>query len=333
MRSNLSYKNLAAVLIVPLIALILGGCSDKSRGESSSVTSSNPAMGAPAVSSEPTSEMPSAAEESKPAGEPTFLIGLDGKAILTSEITRLENTDKTADMLTKDDIHADIFCDGFAYYKESLGVGYNSFSNSELFDGYNFIGEVPENTNEWKRASVGDEICGLKVKSAETHFYIKDEEKIKSPEDYLKANDSRIALEGTVEAEGILQVINRSVMYPETDEMMIFYPTKLTIPFTPAASYGDTEKGFERPFGINSVYNHTSDILSYNEINEVGLGYLSNVVCDMDGISTGDIAYVRVTLGNITVGAAIEAELENVERLDIIAHDDDETTEGGTMGI
>lgn len=324
MRYNLLYKNLATVLIIPLIALIFGGCSDKSSGECSSVTSSKPAVGAPAVTSESTSEMLSAAEESKPSGEPMFLVGLDGKAILTSEITRLENTDKTADTLTKDDLKAKVHCEGFAYYKTSLGVGYNSFSNPELFEGYDFVGEVPKNTNEWKRANVGDEICGLKVKSAQTHFYIRDEEKIKSPEDYLSAYDSRIEFEGTVEAEGILQVINRSVMYPETNEMMIFYPTKITLPFTPTASYGNTEKGFERPFDVCTVYNHPSGILSYSEINEVTLGFLSDVVCDMDGIGTGDIAYVRVKLGNIKVGADIEAELESVQKLDFITHDADE---------
>lgn len=58
---------------------------------------------------------PADSAPSEPVGEPTFLIGLDGKAILTSEITRLENTDKTAETLTEDDLWAETYCEGFPF--------------------------------------------------------------------------------------------------------------------------------------------------------------------------------------------------------------------------
>ena len=47
----------------------------------------------------------------------------------------------------------------------------------------------------------------------------------------------------------------------------------------------------------------------------------------MDGLGVGDVAYARLTLGNIRcVGRIAEATLENVELLsDILAHDKDVT--------
>lgn len=285
------------------------------------------------MSSEPTSETPSAPAESKPAGEPTFLIGLDGKAILSSEITQLEDTDKTAETLTEDDLWAKAHCEGFAYYKEPLNIGYNNYKNPELFDGYNFLGDIPENKNEWKRVYVGDEICGLTVKSASVNFYVNDWNSYKFPERYVRANENRIEFDGEIEAEGFLEVNNNSVQYPESNGLMWFYPTSINLPIVPTSLDVDRDKGFVRRVGIAGTYNHNSDFLTFGEFKEIYLGNINDVQCDMNGIGTGDIAYVRVTLKDIVVCGAVGATLENVELLsDILAHTEDDTTGGGTMG-
>ena len=262
-----------------------------------------------------------------PKGEPTFLIGPDGKAILTSEITRIENTDKTAETLTEDDLEADVYCDGFAYYKEPCGVGYDSYKKPELFDGYDFLGEEPENKNEWKRVCVGDEIYGLKVKSATAHFYVNDWDNYTFPARYFYDNENGIELEGTVEVEGFLQVNNRSVQYPENNELMWFYPSVIDLPLTPSSYFVDEENGFKTVFDVRSLFNHGSEFLYVGEFDYISLGCFSEVDCDMDGIGVGDVAYARVTLGNIRcVGNSAEATLEKVELLsDILAHDKDET--------
>ena len=259
-------------------------------------------------------------------GEPTFLIGPDGNAILTSEITRLENTDKTAETLTKDDLFAHVYCDGFAYYKEPCGVGYDSYKNPELFDGYKFLGEIPENKNEWKRVNVGDEIFGLKVKSATAHFFVNDFDNYTFPERYFSNNGNGIELEGTIEVEGFLQVNNHSAFYPNTSELMWFYPSSVNLPLTPYEFYVDEEKGFTTVFNVCGLYNLGSEFVCAGEFDYFNLGYYRDAGCNMDGIGTGDIVYARVTLSNISCyGDGATATLEKVELLsDILAHVDDE---------
>ena len=266
-----------------------------------------------------------------PSGEPTFLIGPDGKAILTSEITSLENTDKTAETLTEDDFGTDIYCDGFAYYKEPCGIGYDNYKNPEMFGkkqfGTFYIGEEPENTNEWKRVYVGDEIFGLKVKSATAHFYINDIGDPSFIERHFYDNENGIELEGTVEAEGYFQILNSTERYPENGGLMFFYPATLDLPLCPSISGTWEVNEFKTRFGDNSVYNHIDEFLCAGEFEEIGLGYLDNTNCDMNGIGVGDIVYARVTLGNIRCYAygAIGATLEKIEPLsDILAHDDND---------
>lgn len=324
MRSNLLYKVFVIILSIPLIALFFCGCSDKSGEGSSQATASESDVSTPAVSSEPTSGASSSQVESKPAGEPTFLIGPDGKAILTSEITRLENTDKTAETLTEDDLWAYVYCDGFAYYKESCGVGYDSYNSPELFDGYDFLGEVPENKNEWKRVNVGDEICGLKVKSATAKFCVNDWEEYTFPARYFYDNENGIELEGTIEVEGFLQVNIHNVMYPTEDEYMWFYPSAADLPLGPSPYFYLNRV---KEFDVRGVFNHIGEFYCAGEFDKFFLGYYRDADCDMDGIGVGDVAYARVTLGNIKcVGNSAYATLEKVELLsDILAHDEDVT--------
>ena len=323
------------LVIAALPLLSLAGCSEKQNAPQNSDSTYS---GSSTNNSSSTGYSESTAKKlrenssddtasSVPKGEPTFLIGPDGKAILTSEITRLEKTDKTAETLTEDDLWAHVYCDGFAYYKEPCGVGYNSYKNPELFDGYDFLGEEPENKNEWKRINVGDEIYGLKVKSATAHFCVDDGEVYTFPERHFRDNDNGIELEGTIEVEGFLQVNNRSVQYPENNELMWFYPSSINLPLTPSDSFVDKEKGFRTMFAVRSLFNHGSEFLYAGEFDYISLGYYSDADCDMDGIGVGDIAYTRVTLGNIRcVGSGAEATLENVELLsDIIDHRNDDT--------
>lgn len=114
-------------------------------------------------------------------------------------------------------------------------------------------------------------------------------------------------------------------MYPDSNEMMWFYPIKASLPLLPSSSYIDDEKGFERPFDVRVIFNHLDDLHFYSEHNNIGPGYLSDAECDMQGIGAGDIAYVRATL---RFGNGDGATLEEVELLsDILAHDEDETEE------
>ncbi|MCM1165322.1 MAG: hypothetical protein NC299_12470 [Lachnospiraceae bacterium] len=296
--------------------------NQSSSGESTSGESAS-------ESSESSSESSSEPVPSEPAGEPTFLIGLDGKPVLTSEITRLEDTDKTAETLTAEDFDAKAYCDGFTYLKEPCGISYDSYNNPDMFDGWDFLGELPE-TNEWKRVYVGDEICGLRVKSASVGFWVYelDERDPDIPEKYFGRhnNDVMCEFEGTVEVEGFLQVLPNYVQYPLDSELVTFYPCKGNLPVSPG--WPDDETGYSYSLRPMTIYDHMDDeLLSEYEGNGMGQGYLCDITCDLDGIGHGDIAYVRATLGDIWCGfRRVGGKLENVERLsDILAHDEDVT--------
>lgn len=324
MKSNLLLKIFAVILIIPLIALIFGGCSGRSAEGSESSGESSSALPESGVSSTPESSVSdtASAAESVPTGKPTFLIGMDGKAILTSEITRLEQTDKTAETLTKDDLYADVYCDGFTYVKEPLDIGYDTYNNPEMFNGGEFIGEAPENKNEWKRVYVGDEICGLKVKSAVAHFVVNDWYTF--PESQYSSMFSHVDFEGSVEMEGFLQVTSRSVMYPDGGEIIWFYPIKNKLPIMPAVN-ADNENRYEKPFESHWVFDVSS--LHYaGESVDGQLGKLNDAGCDMDGLGVGDVAYARVTIRDIGLGCGgFSGTLEQVELLsDILVHVEDQ---------
>lgn len=331
------FKLLAAVLSFSL----LGGCVPKSReklSESSQTASESASLGISSV----TPETPSAPEESAPTGEPTFLIGLDGKAILTSEITKLENTDKTAEMLSEGDVGAMALCEGFAYMKEPAGIAYGSYANPELFDAahFDFFGEMPENTNDWKRVYVGDEICGLKLKSASSLFYVNDNTKRTFPERFYSHYDPMTMepvvceFEGTITIDGFLSINHNSVQYPLDNEWISFTPAEDKLPVM-AGNIIDNETGYKTDFGFCTPYT-SQDFACLNENSNIKLGCLKDVTCDMGGLGTGDLAYVRATFGNLTCAAnTYTATLENVELLSgILAHIEDDTTGGhGTLGI
>lgn len=318
-------KHFFALITAAVILANFTACSDSeaqnpenSNDQTSSVNSSQTANGGETSTGE-TSIIPT--------GEPTFLIGLDGKAILTGEITRLENTDKTAETLTEEDLWTEVYCDGFAYCKLPMNIGYDSFKNPELFKDYDFLGETPENKNEWIRINAGDEICGLKVKSASTGFYVNDYENYKFPEKHFEPLKNIIEFEGTVEAEGFFQVTADSIQY-QTGGLVFFYPTVIGLPLLPSDSLIDREKdGFITKLDTQIVFDHYEfPILS--EFGKVTFGEtrFDDLSCDTDGIGMGDVAYARVTLKDIRcIGSSIEATLEKITRLsDILVHDEDD---------
>lgn len=249
--------------------------------------------------------------------ELTFLVGPDGKTILKSEITRLENTDKTVETLTENDWGADIYCEGFAYYKLPCGFGYDSYKNPELFDGSDFLGKIPENKNEWKRVNVGDEICGLKVVSATAHFRVRGDDFFPVPERHFYDNDMGIELEGTVEAEGFLRINNPIDDNPAISEEIWFYPSAVDLPLTPTIEHYLTDEGFETRFEVRKLYELDGELFYAGEYDYIALGRYSDIDCDMDGLGVGEVAYARVTFGDIRCSGnqTVSGTLEKVELL------------------
>ena len=273
----------------------------------------NPAWGG--ESSRESTPLDESSVSSVPDDEIAFLIGPDGKAIRKSEITYLINTPKTVETLTEDDIGADVYCEGFAYYKLPCGVGYDSYKNPELFNGSDFLGEVPENTNVWKRVNVGDEICGLKVKSATAHFTVSGNDSSSVPEHHFHYDDIGIELEGTVEAEGFLRVYNPIDDFSAFSEEIWFYPSAIDLPLTP--EFFDMENGFETKWEVRKIHEVDKDLFYAGEYDYIILGRYSDVDCDMDGLNVGEVAYARVTFGNMRClgSKVLSATPEKVELL------------------
>lgn len=155
---------LAFLLTIMPLALLLTGCE----------TAENPSdLSNPANGSENSSENSDSVPEDK-EDEPTSIIGLDGKPVYRSEITRIyvyndELEEVVVDTLDSEE-HLFIECDGMCYLSEPWGKSHTSIDNPELYDGKmsftDMDGEVF--TTEYKKLKVGDEICGLTVKDAHT---------------------------------------------------------------------------------------------------------------------------------------------------------------------
>lgn len=321
-------KKITTILLTAALLAALTGCSGKNTEASDnpqSTAENSPAESTQMEGMEENSPAESAPTE--PEGEPTFLIGLDGKPIYTSEISRLEDTGKTAETLTKDDLFARVYCDGFVYLKEPTCPIYDSYHNPEMFDEYEFKGEIPENQGEWKRYYVGDEICGLKIKKAASYFKINEYENYKFPERYYEPYDdfggeALYSFEGTVTLEGFLEIGARSAYEPDGG-LLMFFPTENKLPVFP--TYPDWETGYSSNYVVETIfdtnYRYISEIGSYN------LGNIKDAACDMNGVGIGDLAFVRATL-SIDGAAYTLDSFELIEKVDHI----EDSFQGGTMG-
>ena len=314
-------------LAVAALSLTLGGCSDKSAEsadspqstiESSSVDLSIPDNSQDTENSEP----------KIPEGKPTIYTAPEGVPIYTSEITNTLNW--RGDPISPDEITADeeseIFCEGFQYFKEPIGVTFDSYHNPEMFGEYEFIGDIPQNNNTFKRLYVGDEICGLKLTKAMSHFTnfdgeIKFDNTISTPWG-LKACPGNIAeFEGTVTLEGFLFITQPNIYKPEGGDLE-FYPIEEKLPLL---SY---ENG-----GGPTLFCPASGIFDLTDklyvLNESGLGLTQERYShtNIDGMGVGDLALVRATISDLSYynGGGAHAVLEDIEVLsEVIKHVDSE---------
>lgn len=175
------------IILAVLLAAALCGCSNKggtsqdvssgaqmsstgsdvqSDPESSNVTNESSSVGGNV--SEPTSE-PTVSDGTK-----TFITGITGERILTSEISLVysnNGTEITPEGLTRENFSA-VLCDGFAYLAEASGLARNSVDNADVFDSNNlqFSDVTPQPVANYKRVNVGESIGGLTLTQAQVNF-------------------------------------------------------------------------------------------------------------------------------------------------------------------
>lgn len=343
-------------IMTAVCSLAMGGCSGNGTEESGNITQSNIGQIINNSSNSSTTENSEASsgdnssgdsasgtpESAQSSGTPTIFIGPDGEPVYDADVAKIINyyeTDfsKKAAEITAEDEGTEIICDGFQYFKEPAGTVYNSYDDPEMFDGFEFRGEMPENNNAWKRVNVGDEICGLKLKNAVSQFIIgygdeNDFEKrgtyynCKQPTVYQYAENGKLAeFEGSITLTGFLSSSARSFYFPDGGFMgfcpvedklpVMCYDEFKTEPNTYSVMVGSSDTVCAvSESGISINIKKQSDVKSQQEI---------EFVDEMPGI--GDTVLARVTISNITYAYGYySADFSNVEILsDVLAHEDD----------
>ncbi len=265
---------------------------------------------------------------SAPKSEPTILIGMDGKPVYAHEIAEIRNDNYelvTIDKLTADNEYTGAVCNGFAYLKESTGITFNMHDNPELFgDGYEFKGEYPVNTNEWKRVNVGDTICGLTLSKAETRFQIPDKrhDRYDFPEKYYDGASSTYEFDGELTMTGYLFADSRNP-YDRDGGMLFFDFGDKPLPLKAMNANAD-ESGFDANFNVGAIYG--TNFLGASESSFIQFDKtLPETGVDMTGIGIGDLVKAKVTISHLTLSAnAAYAHLEDVEVLsDVLVHIED----------
>lgn len=320
-------------LSVAILSLVLGGCTNNLDEKQDSAAQSEEAvvgemgamppensMGGGASGISQSSETPVTAEK---AGTPTILTAPDGSVIYSSEIDQARDIGGepiSADALTAESDGAEVLCEGFQFFKEPLGMARDNYNSPELFSGLDYLGEMPENDNAVRRVNVGEEICGLRLKSARTNFLISPSDHERNGSYYIKSSKffegALIAeFEGTLEIEGFITSTARNSYEPDGGALR-FMPTEDKLPVV----CGDF--GVERGYFVTTAY----DTFKYMCLNETTFVGLDEPTCDITGLGIGDIAYARVKLGNIryTEGGYPLAELEELELLsEVLVHVED----------
>lgn len=332
-------------LALAVLSVSLGGCSGNDSQSAEKITptgvggnSESSSVGSPnSGSSNGTTENSSDKSETslavstpesvQPVGSPTIFTGPDEKPIYDSDVTRIMSNDpgfgKKAAEITADDEGVTIFCEGFQYFKEPGGTAYSTYENPEMFDGAQFKNEMPENKSAWKRLNVGDEICGLTLKSATSTFENYSKDNFDAYQTYYTCSVPDFSLfaefDGSVTLTGYLNSSCRSSYEPDGGELRLT-PTENKLPVMPAGMMYKIEPETymtARSYGGGNMY-------AVNEVNLIGLSNPSGL--DLGCIGIGDTAYVRVTISNIKylVAQTVTADLVDIEVLsDVLAHEDD----------
>lgn len=302
-------------------SVLSSSSSSRLSGISSAVSSGN------ASSAVTEGSAPSETITSAPKSEPTILIGMDGKPVYAHEIAEITGSNGeplTVDRLTADNEYVSAVCMDFAYLKESTGVTFNMHDAPELFGAdYKFTGEIPANTNEWRRVNVGDTICGLTLSKAETRFKIPDKRnEYDFPEKYYDGISSTYEFDGELTMTGYLYADKRD-MYDPDGGMLFFDFGDKPLPLK-AMSANSEQSGFDAKYNISAIYG--TDFIGASECDFIQFDKTyHNTEVDMTGIGPGDLVRAKVTISHLTLTSnVVTAHLENVEVLsDVIMHMED----------
>lgn len=254
-----------------------------------------------------------------PEGEPTFIIGLDGRPIYTSEITKITAYDyETFKKVTTDKLERSTFesavCEGFAYvfmprYSVNVLEDPELFEETELIGKhyYHYIGNALPEAVKPTRAYVGDKFGELTLSEARTVF------SAESPHGIIVGGGNMI-FDGEIELTGHVMVTkyDENDPYPDKGGEIRFYPDRASNMKLPVMAWGHHRDGEIR------YYDYDEDMYGgmYGDGDSFYLGNLSDIKCDL---REGDeYVKVKVRLRHVQIGisrlaTALEIKLINVQ--------------------
>lgn len=259
------------------------------------------------------SDSPSSVPElRKPDGEPTFLIGLDGESVYTSEISQIFNYDreKKENILTETldkELFSEVVCEGFTYgYIPRLFV--NFIDDPELFEGSDktginsYSGEKLPDSGEFIRINVGDRFGDLTVKAAKAVF----NSGFNGFDEFYEGG--YIEFDGEVELTGYVSVAEDSKLYQGVGGKIQFFPDR-------ASSVKIPNIVFERNFdnGTAHRYVYAGDGV-YGEAVTLQLGNIADIDSEL---RAGDRnVKVKVTVKDIVLSGGLHNAV--IKEIDLV---------------
>lgn len=317
------------IVITAVLIAGMAGCNKPVESEDSSSAEQYTRSTIESTQSEPDSDP-------QLEGELTNIKLIDGKTIYTSELNMNPTADEieqlSDNMYYAEPVKPDAVINSFAILKPSTGTSFNTVENPERFDEAGvYTGEEVKNTSEWQRVKIGEEICGLKLKSAGIGFTKK------SDTEYVPTGRLFCEFEGEITVTGYLYVRSPAELYGDPGgDMSLSFPTS-ELPLSMGVGYADGDADAEKygsdnyrftemSFGECFIFNH--DIRGYSEVGEMFFDEtIDETSVDMGGIMRGDVIKVRATMNALKFSSmaggypSFSAHLEKIEPLgEVIAN-------------
>lgn len=299
----MDFTKISSLVISVVLAVSLSGCNtNKENNSSTDVSSTSSSDGSSGSSSESSSGGSSESSLSVPvSGTATFLIGADGAAITTDEITSaVDSENKEIPLSSLNELNFSRVTVNCAYCAKPL---YSCVTDRESeYDEDNIrFKDIPQETkSDFIKVKKGDKIFGMTVTAAESEFN-------RGTPVIGNVVGSTLSLDGEITISGYARIV------PD-DEYGVSVGDIQFVPVgdvgLPVISYeiGFTKGVSERLTGSVLIMEGKSDDLTYS--NEFGtyfaLGNVNDVTADISAIPTdGSITKVSITLSDISISSTI----------------------------
>ncbi len=262
-----------------------------------------------------TSESFTESSKAQTSGEPTFLTGLDGEKILTSEITEAfgESGAISPEELTEENFGSAV-CAGFVYAAPPSEFYRNDRDNSEVFNEADMTftdSTGAEPLKNYERLNVGDKVGSLTLTKAETSFSRDLETRSFTLSDGSEKTGAQLGLPEIFFAGGKAEFDGELTMkgylcriaaddYGVSEGELLFVPSEGAD--IPVLSYCFDGGGF---YHAPRVYSF-SGLVWQNEFGYMTLGNAADTSADVSSLpKDGSFVKAEVTVCNIEMSSGV----------------------------